>query len=140
YDQLKKIRRFGKLQFSDPYKSYIDGALSRGGREIAAAIYKSYKKGSFFDEWTEEFSYDTWLKAFEEENIDVHSYTKERYTDEIFPWSHISLGIDKTFLENEYFKSLKGLTTEDCRKGICSLCGVCYSLNVSNRLDKTWKR
>ncbi|MFO7882425.1 MAG: radical SAM protein [Kosmotogaceae bacterium] len=139
YDQLKRIRRFGKLQFSDPYRSYIDGALSRGGREIANVIYNAYRKGSFFDEWSEEFSYDTWLEAFKVNRLDILNYSKERKTDEIFPWSQISIGIDEEFLKSEYFRSLKGLTTEDCRNGTCSSCGVCYSLNVTNRLDKTWK-
>ncbi|MGC9383325.1 MAG: radical SAM protein [Kosmotogaceae bacterium] len=139
YDKLKRIRRFGKLQFSDPYRSYIDGALSQGGREIARVIFHAYKNGSIFDEWSEEFSYETWLNAFEEKGFDINSYTQERKIGESFPWNHISIGIDETFLKNEYSKSLKGLTTEDCRNGTCTLCGVCYSLNVTNRLDKTWK-
>ncbi|TYB81892.1 MAG: TIGR03960 family B12-binding radical SAM protein [Kosmotoga sp.] len=139
YDKLKKIRRFGKLHFSDPYRSYIDGAISRGGREIARVIYNAYKNGSIFDEWSEEFSYDTWLNAFKEENLNINSYTKERKKGDIFPWNHIFIGIDEAFLKNEYSKVLEGLTTEDCRNGTCTFCGVCYSLNVSNLLDKTWK-
>lgn len=133
---LRAIRRFGKLQVHDPGKSYIEGVLSRGDRKVAKAIYRAYILGSLFDEWGEEFSFSTWLRAFEESGIKPEEYTRERSVFEPLPWDHISLGIRKEFLVQEYDKALKGETTPDCRWDICSLCGVCPDLKVANRLTR----
>ncbi|MDI3523651.1 TIGR03960 family B12-binding radical SAM protein [Kosmotoga sp.] len=136
---LRAIKKFGKLQVHDPGKSYVEGVLSRGDRKVAKAIYRAYTLGALFDEWGEEFSFSRWLKAFEESGIKPEEYTRERSISEPLPWDHVSLGIRKEFLIQEYKKALRGETTPDCRWDICSLCGVCPDLKVANRLIRILK-
>lgn len=45
--------------------------------------------------------------------------------DEVFPWSHLSMGVDDAFLMSEYRKALEGEMTPDCRVGGCNRCGAC---------------
>lgn len=133
---LRGIRRFGKLEIHDGKKSYIEGVLARGDRKISTLIYEAFKNGAIFDEWTEEFSYSTWLTAMETCGIDPEVYTGERTTSEELPWDKVSLGVSKEFLIEEYQKALQGENTQDCRWQDCCGCGVCYELNVRNILNK----
>ncbi len=131
---LKKARKFAKVDFHDPRMSFVEGILSRGGREIFDVIETVNSMGEIFDEWKEMFSYERWMKAFEKVGIDPMRYKGPFEFEEDFPWDHIYLGIDREFLANEYRRAVRGETTEDCRWGRCSLCGVCIKLKVYNLL------
>ena len=132
---LSRIKRFAQLHLHDPGKSYIEGVLSRGDRQVGNAIYKAYKNGSLFDEWGEEFRLSTWIRAFESCKIDIESYSREKDVEEELPWDHISLGISKAFLREEYEKAHKGEPTRDCRWNGCTLCGVCQEYRTINVLN-----
>lgn len=133
---LRGIRKFGKLEVHDGKKSYIEGVLARGDRKIASMIYEAYRNGAVFDEWTEEFSYSTWIDAMETCGIDPEVYTGERQITEPLPWDTVSLGVSKKFLVEEYQKAILGEVTQDCRSNDCCGCGVCYELNVHNIFNK----
>ena len=131
---LKRARKFARVDFHNPKMSFIEGILSRGGRELFDVILKVNDMGERFDEWSEMFSYERWMEAFEKVGIDPNDYTGPFDTDENFPWDHLYVGIDRDFLIREYEKALKGESTEDCRWGRCSLCGVCFRMKVFNIL------
>ena len=77
-----------------------------------------------FDSWHDYFKRDVWNAAFKELNIDPDFYTlRERSTDEVLPYDHISCGVEKTFLIDELDASKKNCTTSDCRNG-CNCCGL----------------
>lgn len=104
--------------------SALEGAMARGDRRIAKVIYEAWKNGCKFDGWTEWFSYDKWMDAFEKTGIDATFYAnRERSLDEILPWDHISVGVNKEFLKKEYLKAMSGETTPNCREK-CSGCGA----------------
>lgn len=131
---LKKARRFAKVDFHDPRMSFIEGILSRGGREVFDVIVEVNEMGQIFDEWKEMFSYDRWMMAFERVGIDPRAYSGPFDFDEEFPWDHLYVGIDRDFLVREYEKAVRGEKTDDCRWSRCSLCGVCFRMRVSNLL------
>lgn len=124
---LKESRsKFINLKWHNLKSSLLEGALARGDRRLSKVIEKAWRLGSRFDAWSEHFNFDIWLKAFQENNLSIDFYTtRERLENEIFPWGHIDSGIKKEFLWKEYQKALKGEVTLDCRKGICTGCGVC---------------
>ena len=131
---LKRARKFAKVDFHDPKMSFIEGVLSRGGREIFDVIVRANDMGQIFDEWKEMFSYERWMRAFEEVGIDPSAYLGPFEIDEDFPWDHLYIGIDREFLIKEYERAIKGDKTGDCRWSRCSLCGVCMKMKVFNVL------
>lgn len=131
---LKRARRFAKIDFHDPKMSFIEGILSRGGREIFDVIVKVNEMGQIFDDWKEMFSYEKWMRAFEDVGIDPNTYSGPFDVKREFPWDHLYIGIDRDFLVKEYEKALRGEVTSDCRWDRCSLCGVCFKMKVFNVL------
>lgn len=102
----------------------LEGVLARGDRRIAPVIRRAYEKGCLFDAWDEHFDNEKWMKAFQEEGLDIAFYnTRQRSTDEILPWDFIDCGVSKEFLKKEYEKALAGIVTPDCRTQ-CNGCGA----------------
>ncbi|HEU18196.1 MAG TPA: TIGR03960 family B12-binding radical SAM protein [Deltaproteobacteria bacterium] len=113
------------LRWHDGRMSLLEGILSRGDRKIASLILKAYEQGCRFDGWGDQFRFERWQQALTESNIAIDDYLRERDVDERLPWDKIDCGLDKSFLLEEYHKSFRGDTTEDCRFGNCHRCGVC---------------
>jgi len=134
FEILKKARKYAKIFLHNPFKSLIEGIISRGDEKISKLILKAHMKGAAFDDWEESFNFNIWKEALQEIEIDPNEYIRERGYNEKLPWDFIELGIDRNFLVREYEKSKNALTTEDCRWGRCTYCGVCYNLGVSNIL------
>jgi radical SAM family uncharacterized protein len=113
-----------KLTWSHPEDSLLEAWLSRGDRRMSEVIYQAWKRGAKFDAWQEHFSYQTWLAAFASVGLDPAFYThRPRLIDEAFPWDHISTGVRKKYLTQDYLKSLSGQTRVDCREQ-CFACGI----------------
>ncbi|MCL2819844.1 MAG: TIGR03960 family B12-binding radical SAM protein [Oscillospiraceae bacterium] len=75
-----------------PDQGYIEAALSGGDTRIADVIEAAWKLGSRMDSWSEHFSLDNWLKAFNECLLNPDDYTtRERTDDETLPWDLIRL-------------------------------------------------
>lgn len=124
-------RRGVDLSWHDPEVSFLEGALARGGRELADVIEAAWRAGSRYDGWTEEFSLPRWLAAFSACGIDpVALASRERSLDEPLPWDHIDAGVARAFLRAERGRALAARTTPDCTFGECTGCGVCPSLGV----------
>jgi hypothetical protein len=103
---------------------HIEAALSRGDRRLGAVLERAVRDGGRLDAWGEYFSYDRWLRAFAACGLDPAFYAaRERATDEILPWSHISSGVTDEFLLRERALARAGAVTPDCRRQ-CSDCGA----------------
>jgi radical SAM family uncharacterized protein len=127
---LKREIRDKKISFSyhDPKLSNLEGVFAVGDRRVARGMKKAFEMGCTFDGWGDQFDYDKWLTAFIEENISMDFYNnRKKEYDEILPWDFIDCGIRKEYLIDEKEKSLKEITTDDCRVN-CSGCGVNTSL------------
>ena len=113
-----------KLSLTDAEDSFLEAWLSRGDRRMAEVVYSAWKKGSHFDAWREGKKYDAWMEAFEEQGLDPFFYThRQRRTDEIFPWEHITAAVRKNFLFQDFRMSLEGEIRVDCRLN-CFACGI----------------
>ena len=113
--------------------SVLEGIFARGDRRLAKVLVRAYEKGCMFDAWTESFSYEPWIEAFDETGIDMEFYYhRERPYDEILPWDFIDIGVTRAFLIRENENAKQGIVTPNCRVK-CSGCGaaryhggVCY--------------
>jgi len=113
-----------KLSLTKAEDSFLEAWLSRGDRRMAEVVYLAWKKGSKFDAWDEGKKYDAWLQAFEEHGLDPLFYThRQRRTDEVFPWEHITAAVRKNFLFQDFRQSLEGQIRVDCRLN-CFACGI----------------
>jgi radical SAM family uncharacterized protein len=127
YELLKLgLRRRGiRLSWQDPEISLLEAALSRGDRRLGRVIYRAWELGSTFDAWSEHFNYGNWLRAFEDNGLELAFYAlRQRSLDEILPWAHIDLGINTNFLKREYQRAFNDKGTSDCRYDICNVCGL----------------
>lgn len=113
-----------KLSLTDAEDSFLEAWLSRGDRKMAEVVYSAWKNGSKFDAWKEGQKYEAWISAFEEHGLDPLFYThRQRRTDEVFPWEHITAAVRKNFLFQDFRQSLEGQIRVDCRFD-CFACGI----------------
>ncbi|MGB8984229.1 MAG: TIGR03960 family B12-binding radical SAM protein [Anaerolineales bacterium] len=113
-----------KLSLTKAEDSFLEAWLSRGDRRTAEVVYSAWKKGSRFDAWDEGKKYDAWMQAFEQHGLDPLFYThRQRRTDEVFPWEHITAAVRKNFLFQDFRQSLEGQIRVDCRLN-CFACGI----------------
>jgi len=113
-----------KLSLTKAHDSFLEAWLSRGDRRMAEVVYGAWKNGSKFDAWDEGRKYEAWMAAFEEHGLDPLFYThRQRRTDEVFPWEHITAAIRKNFLFQDFRMSLEGEIRVDCRLN-CFACGI----------------
>ena len=120
------------LNWHDAETSFLEGAFSRGDRRLGQVLIEAWRRGSRFDGWSEHFKFALWMEAFEAVGLDPAFYAnRERTPDELLPWDHISASVDKSFLLREYEQAVQEAFTPDCRRDICSSCGVCPGLGAS---------
>ena len=113
-----------KLSWTRPDDTLVESWLSRGDRRMSEVIYRAWKKGAKFDAWDEGRKFETWMEAFNELGIDPAFYThRQRRTDEVFPWEHITAAVRKNFLFQDFRMSLEGQIRVDCRLN-CFACGI----------------
>ena len=113
-----------KLSLTDAEDSFLEAWLSRGDRKMAEVVYTAWKNGAKFDAWFEGRKYQTWINAFAENGLDPLFYThRQRRTDEVFPWEHITAAVRKNFLFQDFRQSLEGQIRVDCRLN-CFACGI----------------
>ena len=130
-----------KLSWNDPEDSMLEAWLTRGDRKIADVIYSAWSNGAKFDAWGDQMKFDVWMAAFEEHGLDHTFYThRQRRTDEVFPWEHISAAVRKNFLFQDFRMSLEGQIRVDCRLN-CFACGILPTFSNLRRENpgEVWK-
>jgi radical SAM family uncharacterized protein len=121
--QLMKDKSI-KLSWTKPEDTLLEAWLTRGDRRMAEVVYSAWKNGAKFDAWNEGKKDAAWLPAFEEHRLDPAFYThRQRRTDEVFPWEHITAAVRKNFLFQDFRQSLEGQIRVDCRLN-CYACGI----------------
>ena len=122
----KKLPRKGfKLKWHDPDQSLLEGVFSRGDRRLSNLLETAWQAGARLDGWSEHFNLDRWQQAARVIDLDLNWYLRARDMDEVLPWDHLSSGVDRDFLVQEYEKSLARNYTPDCRNHGCQKCGLC---------------
>jgi radical SAM family uncharacterized protein len=121
----RELRRHDiKLTWTSPEVTMLEAWLSRGDRRMAEVVYRAWQNGARFDAWQDQFKYAAWIKAFEDACLEPSFYThRSRSLDEIFPWDHISTGVRKKYLIQDYQLSQASQTRQDCRQQ-CFACGI----------------
>jgi radical SAM family uncharacterized protein len=115
-----------QVKWHDPEASFAEGLASRGDRRIGRVIERVWRAGGTFQEWSEHFRLDRWLDAMRAEGLDPDWYvTRHRTADEVLPWDHITAGLHRDFLWQDWQAALAEHGLPDCRWTPCYDCGVC---------------
>jgi hypothetical protein len=130
--------------WNDPQETLMEAFLTRGDRRLAEAIERAWQLGATRDGWSERFRWDAWTQAFAELSakygVDMDWYARRpRSLAEILPWEHISAGVKKKFLIDEYRHAYQGGVVDDCREH-CFSCGVLGYFKEQRRAapDQAW--
>lgn len=108
----------------DPQTSYIEATLSRGDRRMGKVIENVWRSGGRLEAWTDYFSFDRWMQAFDNVGVDPTFYAhRERCKDEVMPWDVVDVGVRKEHLWHEKEQCYRSELSPDCRKQ-CSACGA----------------
>lgn len=108
----------------DAETSVVEAALSRGDRRLSAVIEEVWKQGGRLEAWSDYFSFQRWVAAFEKCGLDMDFYAaRERAVDELLPWDMIDVGVRKAHLIHEREQCYASALSPDCRRQ-CSACGA----------------
>ncbi len=128
-----------RLKWHHPAHSALEAVFARGDRRLGRTLLRAWRLGARFDGWTELFREDIWDRAFEETGVEPGFYSmRERPPEEIFPWDHLSAGVEKDYLRKEFEKALQEQFTTGCRWDRCTQCGACdhQTIKPSLHLDE----
>lgn len=123
---LCQIMRIKGVEFNwhEPQVSFLEAVFARGDRKVADVLEKAWSLGCRFDGWSDQFSFEKWMQAFELCGVDPAFYAnRRREKGELMPWAFIDAGVTEAYLWRERERAMQAVTTPDCRKG-CQGCGL----------------
>lgn len=122
-----------QMKWHDPRATLAEGIASRGDRRLAPVIEEVWRRGGTFQEWSECFRLDLWEEAMAAHGLDIEWYVyRHRREDEVLPWDHISAGLHKDFLWQEWTDALAEVGLPDCRWTPCYDCGACTGYGIEH--------
>ncbi|MFN3215348.1 MAG: TIGR03960 family B12-binding radical SAM protein [Acidimicrobiales bacterium] len=122
-----------QMKWHDPKATLIEGIFSRGDRRLGVVLEEVWRNGGVFQEWSEHFDHQRWLDAMAAHGLDPEWYAyRHRTEDEVLPWDHLSAGLHKDFLWQDWRDALDELGLEDCRWTPCYDCGACTGYGIEH--------
>ncbi len=140
-DEVRRRQQFLKSKiksrvidynYHDPQTSFLEAVFAKGDRRLGRTLMRAWELGCRFDGWSEHFKPQLWKQALDETGIDPREYANRvLLPSDPLPWDHLDSGVTKEWLWEERERAYAGITTEDCREGSCSNCGVCPGYGVT---------
>ena len=122
-----------QLKWHDPKTTLIEGVFSRGDRRLGDVLESVRRTGGTFQEWTEYFELERWETALAEAGLSPEYYAnRHRHIDEALPWDHLSAGLHKDFLAQDWADALAEVGLPDCRWTPCYDCGACTGYGIEH--------
>ncbi|HEX2040782.1 MAG TPA: TIGR03960 family B12-binding radical SAM protein [Acidimicrobiales bacterium] len=127
-----------QLKWHDPRATLAEGIASRGDRRLGPVIEEVWRRGGVFQEWSECFDLSLWEDAMAQHGLSIDWYVhRHREHDEVLPWDHISAGLHKDFLWQDWQDALAASGVEDCRWTPCYDCGACTGYGIEHVVAST---
>ncbi|MDQ1361655.1 MAG: hypothetical protein QOJ44_2032 [Acidimicrobiaceae bacterium] len=121
------------IRWHDPEATAAEGIASRGDRRIGAVIEQVWRAGGTFQEWTEHFDLDLWTDALAAHGLSLEEAVYRHRTEhEALPWDHVSAGLHRDFLWQDWRDALDAHGLEDCRWTPCYDCGACTGFGIEH--------
>src|SRR2546421_9211858 len=121
------------LRWHDPEATLVEGIASRGDRRLGPVIEDVWRRGGTFQEWSEHFRLPLWEESMAAHGLSIDDYVhRHRHPDELLPWEHISAGLHRDFLWQDWEDALAEAGVEDCRWTPCYDCGACTGYGIEH--------
>jgi radical SAM family uncharacterized protein len=121
------------IRWHDPAATAAEGIVSRGDRRMGAVIEQVWRRGGTFQEWSEHFDLDLWTEALAAAGMSLEGTVyRHRTEDEVLPWDHLSAGLHRDFLWQDWLDSLDNFGLPDCRWTPCYDCGACTGFGIEH--------
>ena len=131
-----------KINYHEKFVSQIEAVLTRGDTSLCKYIEALYKKGCYLDSWGEHFDKDVWKETAEECGLSLEELAQKQYDlPQTLPWDFINVGLDKSWLQNEYKLALeqpREFNHQPTCENKCINCGVCKNLKTKKVLAKPY--
>jgi len=121
------------IRWHDPKATAAEGIVSRGDRRMGAVIEHVWRHGGTFQEWSECFDLELWTEALAANGMTLEDAVyRHRTEDEVLPWDHVSAGLHRDFLWQDWKDALAEHGLPDCRWTPCYDCGACTGYGVEH--------
>ncbi len=121
------------VRWHDPKATAAEGIVSRGDRRMGAVIEHVWRHGGTFQEWSEHFDLDLWTDALADSGQTLEDAVYRHRTEhEPLPWDHLSAGLHRDFLWQDWTDALAAHGLEDCRWTPCYDCGACTGFGIEH--------
>ena len=131
-DAARRVRGL-TIRWHDPKATAVEGIASRGDRRTGAVIEDVWRAGGTFQEWSEHFDLELWTDALAAHGLSLEQAVyRHRLEDEALPWDHISAGLHRDFLWQDWRDALDAHGLEDCRWTPCYDCGACTGFGIEH--------
>jgi len=121
------------IRWHDPKATAAEGIVSRGDRRMGAVVEHVWRNGGTFQEWSEYFDLDLWTDALAASGMTLEDAVyRHRTEDEVLPWDHVSAGLHRDFLWQDWKDALAEHGLPDCRWTPCYDCGACTGYGVEH--------
>jgi radical SAM family uncharacterized protein len=121
------------IRWHDPKATAIEGLLSRGDRRVGGIIEQVWRRGGTFQEWSEHFDLGLWTEALADQGMSLEATVyRHRDGEEALPWDHLSAGLHRDFLWQDWLDALEAHGLPDCRWTPCYDCGACTGFGIEH--------
>jgi len=121
------------LRWHDPEATAAEGVASRGDRRMGDVVEHVWRAGGTFQEWSEHFDLGLWTRALAAAGLSLEDAAyRHREEHEVLPWDHLSAGLHRDFLWQDFQDALAEHGLPDCRWTPCYDCGACTGLGVEH--------
>ncbi len=121
------------IRWHDPEATAVEGVVSRGDRRMGPVIEQVWRAGGTFQEWTEHFELGRWTDALADHGFSLEDTVYRHRTEgEVLPWDHLSAGLHRDFLWQDWVDALANHGLEDCRWTPCYDCGACTGFGIEH--------
>ena len=135
-DELKrdtKGYRGVQKKGEDKREKEIEGMRRSGERSLGPVVEDVWRSGGVFQEWSEHFNLELWTDALERQGLTLEEMVyRHRTEDEAFAWDHLSAGLHRDFLWQDWRDALEAVGLEDCRWTPCYDCGACTGYGIEH--------
>ena len=103
--------------------SLLEGVISRGDRNLCKVIERAWREGCRFDGWTDHFDFAKWMRAFNQEGVEIAPYLRELPVRDFdkpgaplvqMVWDHLDTLVKREFNAREYTKGIKAKISPPC--------------------------
>ncbi len=121
------------IRWHDPKATAAEGIVSRGDRRMGPVIEHVWRAGGTFQEWSEHFDLELWTEALTAQGMSLEDTVyRHRHEDEVLPWDHLSAGLHRDFLWQDWRDALAEFGLPDCRWTPCYDCGACTGFGIEH--------